>query len=256
LLSSPGKPDRERRYIQKISELEELAEKLRTQLDAVLAREATLNKAAQTRGAALRYASTAAGKTTAAEVPGTSSAEPSGRTGRADLDGLAEMLDRLFVENFALRGKGSSQRGSAAIESFPSVGCRSFRGSTSGATVAETTSPKLIGPGGSMGPLSATLDLSRFVLDEGNGSDGESSDADVRRAPRKNNNTRQGPMLLPLTSSLGVGAASVKTPSQGTAAAFPSATSTTTVSHSAEALPSPRSRLLMGLDFNNLPVVE
>merc|ERR1719433_1776851 len=64
---SPGKSAKERHYLQKISELEEVAAKLRAQLAAVQAREAILNESAKSRGAALRYATAAV---TAAGGPG------------------------------------------------------------------------------------------------------------------------------------------------------------------------------------------
>ncbi|CAJ1417766.1 unnamed protein product, partial [Effrenium voratum] len=96
---SGSSQDKERQYLQRISELEETASKLQVQIDTVQARIAKLNQQAVTRQQALRYAASLP------SVGGLADAFAARLTSRPDLDGLTEMLGRLFVENFDLRRK-------------------------------------------------------------------------------------------------------------------------------------------------------
>merc|ERR1712039_880854 len=77
-------------------------------------------------------------------------------TGRADLDGLMEMLDRLFVENFRLRGKFREAK-------------KTTSSSSSAAPVGRTLDfDNASAPKDAPTPT-ATVDLTRFVVDSENG---------------------------------------------------------------------------------------
>lgn len=132
--------DKERQYLQRISELEESALKLQEQIDAVQARVALLNQQAVTRQQALRYASSLPA------VGGLAEAITARVTSRPDVDGLTEMLGRLFVENFDLRRKLRAV------------------GSENDASQSESSAAQALVP----------LDLSRFAVPEGADSDDES----------------------------------------------------------------------------------
>jgi len=202
--------------------LEEVATRLRADLEKVQAREVALNENAVTRGAALRYATSAFsehGADVAADVsigPGDEES-PSG-TGRADMDGLMEMLDRLFVENFALRG-GNRQQGRSAAPS----GSRGDSSSTSTMT-AMASSTSLV-------PRANSLDLSRFILNEDGASDDE--DNTERSGP-----TKPKPKVLATTDAVHRSGEVIEGPKN------------------LDALMSPRSKLLSGLDFHAMPVAE
>lgn len=243
--ASPGlqpKPEKERKYLQKIAELEDQVEKLMRQLEEVQAREAALNESAVTRGAALRHATaTARQARSVAAMPffgevGEALRGPSepadGRTGRADLDGLAEMLDRLYVENFALRGK---------------VGCQ-VPGVLPAAAVARplVAAPRAGGPT-SLAPAQA-FDLSRFARVSGTDSDSDSSSDALAR-----------PGSRPATADRATGAAApaaLPRPAAVAAAACAPAVRPLDGASGLRSLGSPRSRLLQGLDFRSLSVVE
>lgn len=113
--------------------------KLQEQIDAVQARVALLNQQAVTRQQALRYASSLPA------VGGLAEAITARVTSRPDVDGLTEMLGRLFVENFDLRRK---LRGV---------------GSENDASQSESSAAQVV-----------PLDLSRFAVPEGADSDDES----------------------------------------------------------------------------------
>jgi hypothetical protein len=121
------------KYIQRISEIEDHLETLQLKLDAVQAREAVLNNLAVVRGEALRYAATAAGTSMEAALVASRTSKvrrsasleeyfqlaPSSDKHRAELDGLANLLEGLFVENYALRSEvlaGNAASSSAAAE--------------------------------------------------------------------------------------------------------------------------------------------
>jgi len=140
-----------------------------------------------------------------------------------------EMLDRLFVENFALRG-GSRQQ------------VRLQSGGRGGSS--STTPTTAIASSASLVPRANSLDLSRFILNEDGASDDE--DNTERSVPSK-----PPPIALAAASSM-------VQPKPKVLAA------TDAVHHSGEGLEgpnnldevSPRSRLLSGLDFHAMPVAE
>jgi len=140
--------DKERQYLQRISELEESVLKMQEQIDAVQARIALLNQQAVTRQQALRYASSLPA------VGGLAEAITARVTSRPDVDGLTEMLGRLFVENFDLR--------------------RKLRGSQGEHEASQSESSSQV-------PVA--LDLSRFAMPEGADSDDESLVPSPLQAP-------------------------------------------------------------------------
>ncbi|OLP78420.1 hypothetical protein AK812_SmicGene41401 [Symbiodinium microadriaticum] len=122
---------------------EETVSKLREEIDAVQSRIAMLNQQAVTRQQALRFAST---------LPSAGALGDFGmarRSGRADLDALADLLGRLFVENFALRRRARDNRGGAFADGRES----SLSAAAGDLPQAPATAPP--------------LDLSRFVVGEG-----------------------------------------------------------------------------------------
>jgi len=241
--SSAGTPANEMQYLQKISKLEEVSRTLRAKLEKVQAREVALNESAVTRGAALRYATSAyaeQGADAAADVSlgsGCGEESPSS-TGRADMDGLMEMLDRLFVENFALRGS-SGQQGRLAAQS--------------GGRGGSSSTPAVVASSVSLAPRADSLDLSRFILNEECASDDDD----------KPNTARSGSSKAPPLALM----AASRAHSKPKAAPSPAIDAMHVPGPSAarfegpgpknlDDLVSPRSRLLSGLDFHAMPVAE
>eukprot|EP00931_Biecheleriopsis_adriatica_P076344 TRINITY_DN50066_c0_g1_i1.p1 TRINITY_DN50066_c0_g1~~TRINITY_DN50066_c0_g1_i1.p1 ORF type:complete len:1116 (-),score=305.05 TRINITY_DN50066_c0_g1_i1:30-3377(-) len=229
---SPGTQDEERQFLQRISELEDTAARLQEQIDAVQSRVATLNRRAVTRQQALRYASSSSvvGGIAEAVETAVSGIGLSGSTGRSDLDALTEMLDRLFVENFALR---RLQRGAETLEVSKSSSSSSFLPASG---PIRDRRQVLSDP--------VPFDLSRFVLGEGANSDeeGETSAVDVSSAdqlarPKVFVNAER-PQVSLLEHQV------------------PSASSESGSRKSSSPLASPRTRLFGGLDFKALSVAE
>eukprot|EP00930_Biecheleria_cincta_P040008 TRINITY_DN27449_c0_g1_i2.p1 TRINITY_DN27449_c0_g1~~TRINITY_DN27449_c0_g1_i2.p1 ORF type:complete len:752 (+),score=131.60 TRINITY_DN27449_c0_g1_i2:275-2530(+) len=218
---------REWQYLERISELEEAAAKLQSQIDAVEARVATLNRRAATRQEALRYA-TATSVTSFAGRVGLGSGLGSPGTGRSDLDSLTEMLDRLFVENFALRGRSGGVHESVA---------RSM-----------TASDPAHAPMQQSTRQPPPLDLSRFVVGAGVDSDEEPAASSVSHGKSVANHSAD----LCASSTPWPVAPLPATP--GTTASRPS--SGTTTSRPSSPPSSPRTRLFGGLDFKALSVAE
>eukprot|EP00933_Yihiella_yeosuensis_P009528 TRINITY_DN11547_c0_g1_i3.p1 TRINITY_DN11547_c0_g1~~TRINITY_DN11547_c0_g1_i3.p1 ORF type:complete len:509 (-),score=141.74 TRINITY_DN11547_c0_g1_i3:223-1749(-) len=222
--------DRERQHLQHISELEEAADVLRQKIEAVQSRVATLNKRALTRGEALRYA-------TATSIGGvvdmvSGAAAPL----RPDIQALAEMLDRLYVENFALRGLGGSGPSMAAVSSAPSSSSSSrLRAESDPMSRGQSQSSKAL-------PEPVPLDLSRFAVDH---DEGGASDDDIQEAPPP-------PRKIVSATSHRQNIAPVPT------AASTSSTSLTPEKQTSASTGdlSPRSKLLFGLDFKALSVAE
>jgi len=233
VVSSASTSSSELQYLQKISRLEEVATRLRADLEKVQAREVALNDNAVTRGAALRYATSAFAEhapDVAADVSiGPGGEESPSSTGRADLDGLMEMLDRLFVENFALRG-GSRQQ----VRFPPQIGGQGGSSSIP-STAAMASSASLV-------PRANSLDLSRFIVNE----EGASDDED--------NSEKSGPSK-PQPAALAAASSMVQSKLPAIDAVNCSGEGHEEPKN-LDALVSPRSRLLRGLDFHAMPVAE
>jgi DNA repair exonuclease SbcCD ATPase subunit len=158
-------------YIQRMSELEDACERLQGKLDAVAKRESVFNENATVRGAALRYAATAAGRSiesllaNAGDMQSTRTCVPQVQVQSrsctpmlppntvkksADLEGLAFMLEDLFVENFALRSEV--------------LGAISNKESGEDAGADEREPPKI-------GRSASDVDLSTFIKADGDASD-------------------------------------------------------------------------------------
>lgn len=177
----------DRHHLLHISECEETVSKLREEIDAVQSRIAMLNQQAVTRQQALRFAST---------LPSAGALGDFGmarRSGRADLDALADLLGRLFVENFALRRRARDNRGGAFADGRES----SLSAAAGDLPQAPATAPP--------------LDLSRFVVGEGE-SDADSDIEERRlqlgpaiqalpRAPGSQRPESSSPEMLPQRSS-------------------------------------------------------
>mmetsp|Transcript_76940 Transcript_76940/g.213789 ORF Transcript_76940/g.213789 Transcript_76940/m.213789 type:complete len:989 (-) Transcript_76940:72-3038(-) len=255
---------REQHYLQRISELEETVGHLRNQLEALQVREATLNRSAVVRGGALRYATTLAGATAAAEDGDPASAVAERRRGeRSEMESLVRLLEGLFVENFALGGG--------------SAGARAPTGRSRLVDAAAATPPSVASvDGAATSPdESGFMDLDRFVIDEDAASDdegvidltGEAGTHDALAIAQDDDLQASRVALLPLlepghhapvlqaaTGSAALGAPRASEPGGGL---FPRSTEAKR-SRSPSPVPSetPRTRLLRSFDFGKLSVKE
>lgn len=255
-VKSPARSEHEMKYLYRISELEDAVERVRRELDAVQCRVSALNESAVVRGAALRHA-TCSSKPEVSEFPPSMPAGLSGvrydalnvsRTGRRDLDGLMEMLDRLYVENFALRARVAA---SAPLQQSTSSASNALSPATSGA--------------GSM------VDLTKFVVSRNSGGGALADDTDSETDQGAPGCPRMP--LQPLAPLVEGGRPALSTPPDENHACrrttFPLDPKPSTQLPPQEIIDScrppprdsadsssPRSRLLSGLDFKSLSVVE
>lgn len=224
--SKPSAPSREQKYLQKISKLEDEERRLQARLSALQANEASLNRRAVERAAALQYATSAAGDGEApVEEHSRDEAKPKRR---ADIEGLIGILEGLFIENIYM-GQGRRRGGGAEVI---------HRQAALPVTGADP------------------VDLSRFVCEEGQ----ESEDSEGEDAPAVASAAAMGPLPTQLSprAALRDELGDEEEDDDGAAPDFLGGASQSQVSSFNLVSPAvtPRTRLLRSLDFGSVSVAE